>query len=305
MRPALAFLMAALAWGSLPVQAESIRVILLGTGTPRPAPDRMGPATLVEAGDERFLFDAGRGTTIRLVEAGVDPSSLTGVFVTHFHSDHVVGLPDLWLLGHVGPFYRGEPLELYGPPGTRSMARGLAEAFARDVELRSNPARAGPQLKPNEFQQAGLVLGRGGVRVTAFPVEHVEDSYGYRVDYGDVSVVISGDARPSKTLVVAATGVDLLVHEIMAMGETFIESRPAAAQSMMRRVLSIHTSPAQVAEVLRKAEPRLAVFNHVSLNGITEEEALGEIRSAYDGRVEMGADLMTIVVGDEITVGRR
>ncbi len=103
MRLVLAFLSAALAWGSFPAQAESIRVTLLGTGTPRPAIDRMGPATLVEAGDEKLLFDVGRGTTIRLVEAGVEPSSMTGVFITHFHSDHLVGLPDLWLLGHVGP----------------------------------------------------------------------------------------------------------------------------------------------------------------------------------------------------------
>lgn len=305
MRIVIALFAAALAWGSSPVQADSVRVTLLGTGTPRPALDRMGSATLIEAGDEKLLFDAGRGTTIRLVEAGVDPSSLTAVFITHFHSDHVVGLPDLWLLGHVGPFYRGRPLELIGPRGTRSMALGITEAFARDVELRSNAARPGPELKPKEFLEVGVVLERGGVRVTAFPVDHVEDSYGYRVDYKGSSVVISGDARPSETLLTAATDVDVLVHEIMAIGEELLQSRPEAAESMMRRVLSTHTTPVQMAEILRVAGPRLAVFNHVSLNGITEEEVLGLIRSTYDGRIEMGEDLMTVVIGDEITVQRR
>lgn len=315
MRLAPVFLAAALAWGSFPVHAQSIQVTLLGTGTPRPAVDRMGPATLVEAGDERLLFDVGRGTTIRLVQAGVVHSSVTAVFLTHFHSDHLVGLPDLWLLGHVGPFHRGQPLELFGPRGTRSMAAGLAEAFARDIEiraaferdmeLRSNQARQGPQLVPKEFHEAGVVLERGGVRVTAFPVDHVEDSYGYRVDYKGASVVISGDARPSETLVTAATDADLLVHEIMALGEEWIESRPEAAQSMMRQVLSTHTTPAQMAEILREAGPRLAVFNHVALIGITEGEVLDVIRSTYDGRMEMGEDLMTILIGDEIEVRRR
>lgn len=305
MRLAPAFVAAALAWGSFPVHAQSIQVTLLGTGTPRPALDRMGPATLVEAGDEKLLFDVGRGTTIRLAEAGVDHSSVTAVFLTHLHSDHLVGLPDFWLLGHVGPFYRARPLELFGPPGTRSMALGLTEAFARDIDLRSNPARPGPRLEPKEFQKAGVLLERGGVRVTAFPVDHVEDSYGYRIDYKGSSVVISGDARPSETLVAAATGVDLLVHEIMAIANESIDARPAAAQSMMRRVLATHTTPAQMADILREAAPRLAVFNHVSLNGITEEEALRVIRATYDGRVEMGEDLMTIVVGDELTVRRR
>lgn len=305
MRLALAFLAAALAWGSLPVQAQSIRVTLLGTGTPRPAIDRMGPATLVEAGEEKLLFDAGRGTTIRIVEADLDPSAVTAVFITHFHSDHIVGLPDLWLLGHLGPFHRGQPLELFGPPGTRSLAQGLAETFKRDIDLRANPARPGPELKPTEFKEAGVVLERGGVKVSAIPVEHVEDSYGFRIDYEGRSVVISGDTRPSETLTTAATDADLLVHEIMAIGEELLASRPAAAQSMMRRVLSTHTTPAQVTEVLRQSGPRLAAFNHVSLNGITEEEVLEEIRSTYDGRVEMGEDLMTIIVGEEITVRRR
>lgn len=304
MRLILAVLAAALV-NSLPVYAQSIRVTLLGTGMPPPGIHRMGPATLVEAGDEKLLFDVGRGTTIRLVEAGVEASSLTAVFLTHFHSDHVVGLPDLWLLGHVGPFYRDRPLELVGPRGTRAMAGGLSEAFSRDIALRAGPARPGPELHPIEFPGAGVVLERGGVRVTAIPVDHVEDSYGYRIDFESRSVVISGDARPTETLVTAATGVDLLVHEIMAIEESLLASRPAAAQSMMRRVLSTHTTPLQAAEILRQARPRLSVFNHVSLNGITEREVVNGIRSVYDGRVEMGEDLMTIVIGDEITIRTR
>ncbi len=290
---------------SATIQAQSIQVTLLGTGTPLPDIDRMGSATLVEAGQEKLLIDVGRGTTIRLREAGIDPSSLTAVFITHFHSDHVVGLPDLWLLGHVAPFYRNRPLDVYGPPGVKPMVHGITEAFAKDVKLRANPARPGPELKAIEFEESGIVFERGGLKVTAFPVDHVEESYGYRIDYEGWSVVISGDAQPSETVIIAATGVDLLVHEIMAIGERLIESRPAAAQLMMHRVLSTHTTPAQVAEILRRAGPRLAVFNHVSLNGISEEEVLKKIRSTYDGSVEVGKDLMTITVGEEVTIRDR
>lgn len=307
MRLVLTFVAVIATWGSLPAQAESIRVTLLGTGTPMPNPDRMGSATLVEAGEQKLLFDAGRGTSIRLVEARVEPADLTAVFITHFHSDHVVGLPDVWLLGHVLPFYHSRPLELIGPPGTRSMARGLSEAFAKDIELRTShpvPGRSGPELKPTEFQEAGVVLERGGVKVTAFPVNHVPDSYGYRIDYEGHSVVISGDTSPSETLLAAATDVDLLVHEIMAMGEKFLASRPPAARSGMRSVLSTHTTPPQAAEILRETGPRLAVFTHVALIGVSKGDVLEKIRSRYDGRVEMGEDLMTIMVGDEVTVQR-
>lgn len=289
----------------LPAAGQSIRVTLLGTGTPRPDGARMGPATLVEAGSERLLIDVGRGTTIRLGEAGVDSSSITSVLLTHFHSDHVVGLADLWLLGHVSAWFRDRPLEVHGPPGVIQLADGLTRAFSRDRELRSNPRRPGPALEAREFTDAGVVFERNGVRVTAFAVDHVPDSYGYRIDFGGRAVVISGDARPSESLLKAAAGADLLVLELMAIDEKFLKSRPEQMQQTMRAVLATHTTPMQAGEMLSRARPRLGVFNHVSLAGINEEQAMAEVRTLYDGKVEMGVDLMTLVVGAEITVERR
>lgn len=285
--------------------ASSIKVTLLGTGTPLPDIDRMGSATLIEAGQEKLLVDVGRGTTIRLKQAGIHPSILTAVFITHFHSDHVVGLPDLWLLGHIPSFYRDRPLDVYGPSGIQSLVYGITEAFAKDVQLRANPARPGPELKAIKFEEPGVVFDRGGVKVTAIPVDHVQDSYAYRIDYAGRSVVISGDASPSDSLIAAATEVDLLVNEIMDIQENFLESRPPEIQLIMHKVLSTHTTPLQAANMLPQVKPRLVVFNHVSLIEISEDQVLKKIRSSYEGRVEIGKDLMTITVGEEVIIGDR
>jgi ribonuclease Z len=162
-------------------------VTLLGTGNPRPSPDRFGPSILVEAGAERLLVDAGRGCAMRLFEAGSARllSGVTAVLLTHLHSDHVVGLPDLWLTGWI--FGRDAPLEMYGPAGTGQLAAGLRQAYAfdvrmrRDVDERLPAAGADPTARDVE---PGVVLDRGGVRVTAFAVDHrpVAPAYGYRVD---------------------------------------------------------------------------------------------------------------------------
>ena len=77
----------------------SFRVTLLGTGTPIPRPDRFGPSTLIEAGDQTVLIDAGRGATIRLFQLGIPIGRIDALLLTHFHSDHTVGIPDLWLTG--------------------------------------------------------------------------------------------------------------------------------------------------------------------------------------------------------------
>ena len=118
------------------VGAESMRVTLLGTGGPEPSPDRFGPSTLVEAGEEKLIFDAGRGATIRLAQAKVPLSGIT-VFITHLHSDHLNGLSDLWTTGYMPPTLRKTPLEIYGPPGIVGLAGGLQIAFKADVEIRS------------------------------------------------------------------------------------------------------------------------------------------------------------------------
>ena len=298
---ALAFGLLAVFLLAAPASSQSMRVTLLGTGTPRPDPERSGPATLVEAGDTKLLIDVGRGTTTRLGETGLGPADISAVLVTHMHSDHLTGLVDLWLLGYLPPWYRDRALPVYGPPGTRDLAAGLEAAFRTETDGREAGSRPGPRIDPVEIDHQGPVFEQGGVTVTAIAVDHIPNSYAFRVDYQGRSVVVSGDTSPSDNLVRHAQGVDLLVHEVMAISDGVLDANPQAAPAM-RRVLSIHTTPEQAAGVARRASPRMLVFNHVSLNGVTEAEVVAAVRSAYAGPVAVGRDLMTILVGEEVRI---
>ena len=197
---------------------QAIKVTLLGTGTPRPMIERFGASILVQAGKENLLFDAGRGCTIRLWQLGAPLKDVNRVFLTHLHSDHTVGIPDLWLTGWI--FDRAEPLEVWGPKGTGQMMAGLRQAYGYDIEVRSKfgNSRAGAEIRAHDIHE-GVVYEANGVKVTAFLVDHgnVKPAFGYRVDYGGHSVVLSGDTRPSENLVKHAQGVDLLVHEVYAV----------------------------------------------------------------------------------------
>lgn len=294
-----------------PAAGDSIVVTLLGTGTPQPRLDRLGPATLVEAGPHRLLFDAGRGVAIRLEQAGVRSGSVGPVFLTHLHSDHVTGLPDLWLTGWLPSFGgRSTPLEVIGPVGTVGMVQGMRLAFAEDVRMRIAEERlppGGAGLAGREFSRDTVVFSDAGVVVEAFLVDHggeLKPAYGYRVSYGGRSVVISGDTRYSPHLVERATGADLILHEV-AMAPAAMREQPA-----IRFILGHHTSPEEVARVFTLTRPRLAVLTHFALppsrNGVpqaTPEMAVAEARRGYAGRLEAGFDLMRIVVGDSVRVG--
>ena len=296
---------------SVVAQSDSVVVTLLGTGTPNPRIDRFGPSTLVEAGGRRLVFDVGRGTTIRLEQAGVRSASVTAVFLTHFHSDHTSGLPDLWLTGWLPPLGgRATPFRVVGPTGVRAMARGLEAAYAEDVRIRLAEERlpaAGIAMRAAEFASDTTVFDEGGVRVSAFAVDHGEflkPAVGYRVTYGGRSVVISGDTRYSENLIRHARGADLLVHEV-AMAPAEMLALPP-----VRKIMSVHTSPADAARVFTLARPRLAVFTHFALPpnragpSATPADVLAAARRGYAGRMELGEDLMRITVGDSVVVRR-
>lgn len=296
-----------------PAKAQTIKVTLLGTGRPDPVVDRFGPSTLIEAGGETLLFDVGRGASQRLWQLKVPLSKVTAVFLTHLHSDHVVGLPDLWLTGWLpAPFGgRATPLELRGPVGTRALAEGLRQAFQWDISARrarEGLPEAGVELSATELTP-GVVLERGGVTVTAFLVdhgEHLEPAYGYRVDYQGRSVVISGDTRPSDNLVRHASGVDVLVHEVFAAQAQLLDKSAAA-----RRVLDVHTTPEDAGRIFSRVKPRLAVYSHLvlfsndpAISPPRVEDILSRTRTTYTGRVESGEDLMVIEIGEDIAVRR-
>jgi ribonuclease Z len=295
------------------VVSGEIVVTLLGTGGPEPTAARFGPATLIQAGGLSLLFDAGRGVTVRLYQLGISSGKgIDAVFLTHYHSDHVEGLPDLWMTGYMfGPFgSRNRPLRLWGPSdgkepsGPARIAKGLTEAFSDDTHIREadeHIATIATQIEAHDFQPDHVVFDESGVKVTAFTVDHgdlVKPSVGYRVDYGSRSVTLSGDTKFSENLIKFASGTDLLIHEVFAM------SPQLAALPQLKPVADHHTSPEQAGVVFSRVKPKLAAYSHLVLLGANADEILSRTRSAYQGPVVPGEDLMRFEVGDSVVVKR-
>ncbi len=199
--------------------AQDLKVTLLGTGSPLPIIDRFGPSTLVEAGPEKLLIDCGRGSSLRLWQLRIPLGDVTAVFLTHLHSDHVVGIPDLWLTGWLGnPFgHRAGPFRVWGPTGTEELMRNLEKAFQGDIGFRiaEGMSPQGVAVLAQDVSQ-GVVYEKNGVKVTAFAVDHgtAKPALGYRIDYGGRSVVLSGDTRFSENLIGFSKGADVLIHEV-------------------------------------------------------------------------------------------
>ncbi len=279
--------------------ADFVKVTLLGTGSPRPSVDRSGPAVLVEAGGKTLLFDAGRGVVQRLQQLDIRSSDIQQIFLTHLHSDHISAVDDVWLTGWI--YQRPQALNIYGPKGTVSFIDHLTQAYAFDVHLRNKHAGLGTQsglihatnIKP------GVVYSENGVKVTAFLVNHkpVDPAYGYRIDFGERSIVISGDTSFSQSLIDHAKDIDLLVHEIMAVKPEILERNPR-----LQKIERYHTDPAQLTQVLNAAKPRVAVMTHVILVAVSDQQVLDQIQSQYDGELYMGEDLMSIEVGSRVKV---
>lgn len=275
---------------------DSTVIVLLGTGMPYPDPEAQGPATAVVVGPRIFLFDAGPGVMRQMVAAGlpVRGGPVTATFLTHLHSDHTLGLPDLiftsWVMG------RTVPLRLIGPPGTRAMADHLLEAWREDILVRTrgleHAAPGGYQVAVQETR-GGVVYDSAGVRVTAIPVPHGSWTlaFAYRVDGPGKSAVISGDTRPSEALVGAARGVDVLIHEVYPASRVAPEPRPGGGD-WPRYLRSFHTSDRELARLARRIRPGLLVLYHIVRMGATDEEILAAIRAGgYRGRTVVGRDL--------------
>jgi ribonuclease Z len=283
------------------------RLTLLGTGNPRPSIERFGPSILVEARGRRILVDAGRGASIRLLQAR-GREALAGIDIvlfTHLHSDHVVGFPDLWLTGWI--FGRAAPLVIYGPPGTAAMMANLERAFEFDIRTRRDlderfPA-AGVALRAEDVEP-GVVVDEDGLRITAFAVDHapVAPAYGYRIDCGGRSAVFSGDTRVSETLIERARGTDVLVHEVVSpeAERRLAQVRDPAA---IERIIAHHTTAEEAGRLFARVRPRLAVYSHIVPSPATDRELIAPTRRAYKGQLEVGRDLMTITIGERIEVG--
>jgi ribonuclease BN (tRNA processing enzyme) len=294
--------------GSIAVGQSSgaTQVVFLGTGTPLPDPDRSGPSTAIVVKGAAYIFDAGPGLVRRASQAvrkgipALDSVNLNIAFITHLHSDHTAGLPDLiftpWVMG------RKVPLELYGPQGLRAMADHIIAAWDQDIQLRihdlEHAAPNGYKVNVHEIQP-GVVYKDANITVKAFPVLHGvwKQAFGYRIEAPGKTVVISGDARPSPAVFENCNRCDLLIHEVYTEGST--KKVPPEWQKYR---LSYHTSSKELAEIANKAKPGMLVLYHRANPGCdqagaqcgnsgSEEELLREIRQYYSGRVVAAHDL--------------
>jgi ribonuclease Z len=274
-------------------------VVMLGTGMPRPDPECFGPATAVVHDGRVFLFDAGAGVMRRMAAAGLSIRGPEAVFITHLHSDHTLGYPDLilttWVMG------RRTPLQAYGPVGLKKMTKHILAAWDEDIHVRieglEQQTTAGYKVAVHEFDVSdpagGVVYDKDGVRITAIPVIHGcwKQAYGFRIDTPDRSIVISGDTVPTNTILEAARGVDVLVHEVYPVSQVAPELRIGGDvwPSYMRE---FHTSDIELGMLAGEAQPKLLVLHHIVRHEADDDELLESIRAGgFEGEVVVAKDL--------------
>lgn len=274
-----------------PQGAPKTKVVLLGTGAPAPNPERSGPATAIVVNDSAYLVDFGPGVVRRANAAflqgiqALEPTRIRVAFVTHLHSDHTVGYPDLiftpWTVG------RRFPLEVYGPKGLKAMTDHLLEAYRIDIETRTNADGnqrdfpEGHNVNAHEIS-SGTVYKDSNVTVTAFATKHAMESYGYRFVTADRTIVISGDTNPSRATIDACNGCDVLIHEALLPG--WLATQPPGFQ---RFAAKYHTTTAQLADLARQARPKLLIIYHA----MTPGEMFADMLKRYSGQFTVGRDL--------------
>ncbi|MGD0776565.1 MAG: MBL fold metallo-hydrolase [Candidatus Solibacter sp.] len=252
----------------------------------------MGPAAAVVSGDRVYIVDCGPGVVRRAAQAGIKMEQLTRAFITHLHSDHTAGLPDLILTPpNAG---RSEPLEVFGPPGLHAMTAHLLQAWKEDFAIRLHGTQP---VEPRGFAvtahdvRPGEIYRDDGVRVVAFAVSHGawKHAYGYRFEAKDKVIVISGDTTYSDALIAAAKGCDILVHEVYSQ-----KGWEARTPEWRRYHAAYHTSAPDVGKVAAQVRPKKLVLYHLLPMGQTAEEVLGEVRRNWQGEVIYGKDLDVI-----------
>lgn len=274
-------------------------VVFLGTGTPGPTPNRQGPSLAVVAGGKAYLADVGVGV-VRQADAAyatgikaLNPRNLDIAFVTHLHSDHTLGLPDLiltpWVLG------RAAPLELYGPPGISAMAENILNAYTQDIHIRitglEQANETGYKVNAHEIKP-GVVYQDKNVKVTAFAVRHGiwPLALGYRFDAAGKSIVFSGDTAPAESVVEACNGCDLLIHEVyIGLPATGDARTPEHWDQYMK---TFHTSAAELADIATRAHAKTLVTTHLAFsNNTTQADLIAALKKGYGGTVIVAHDL--------------
>jgi ribonuclease BN (tRNA processing enzyme) len=275
-----------------------MQVVMLGTGNPAADPERSGPSVAIVVNNTPYLVDCGPGVVRRASAAfrkgiaGLAVQKLKTLFVTHLHSDHTLGYPDLifspWVLG------RRDAVEAYGPTGLKAMTDHLLAAYGEDIAVRTDGLEHGNRTgyKVNVHAiKPGVVYKDDNVTVKAFPVHHGswKEAYGYRFETPDKVVVLSGDCAPSESVIENCNGCDVLLHEVYT--QLGYDQSP---HDWREYITQFHTSTKELAELATKAKPKTLVLYHQMFFGgdkDTEEGMLKEIRASYSGKVVSAHDL--------------
>lgn len=280
------------------VASDTTQVVMLGTGTPNAEPGRSGPAVAIVVNDTPYIVDIGPGVVRQATAmapsnggpiAGLEVDKLAHAFLTHLHSDHTAGLPDLLLTPWV--LERDRPLELYGPEGTSDMAAHILKAYDADIKYRLyglEPANdQGWRVNVHRVTE-GVVFEDYNVVVEAFPVRHGTwpNAFGYRFTTPDRVIVISGDAAPGAKLEEYAAGADILIHEVYS-----VEGFKRRDEYWQKYHSTNHTSSHELGELADRVRPGLLVLYHVLFWGATEETVLREVREKFGGEVVLANDL--------------
>ena len=275
--------------------AQTTRVVVLGSGAPRPDPERSGPAVAIVVNDTAYLVDCGPGVVRRAAAAekngikALESTKLKPPFITHLHSDHTLGYPDLiftpWVMG------REAPLTAYGPRGLKKMTAHIEKAWEKDIDVRRRGLEqanaTGYKVVVHEISP-GVVYQDANVKVTAFPVKHGtwDQAFGYRFDTADRSIVLSGDTAPTDAVVKACNGCDVLLHEVYNPQGAELET-----PHWKEYFQTFHTSPEELGEIARRAHPKLLVLYHQVFEKLPEEDLVAQVRKAYSGDFVSARDL--------------
>lgn len=279
--------------------SEITKVVLLGSGNPNPSPFQSGCSVAIVVRNTPYIVDFGPGL-IRQAAAmspryggtieGLDVKNIKHAFLTHLHSDHTTGYPDLiltpWVMG------RDEPLKVYGPEGINDMTNHIIEAYREDIRYRlygDEPANnKGWRVNSHEFTNEGVIFRDTNIIVEAFPVPHGTwpNAWGFRFTTPDKTIVISGDSSPSEKIIEYATGSDILIHEVY-----YHKAYESKDQFWTNYHAQHHTSTYELADIANKAQPKLLVLYHILFWGATDDELLKEISVKYNGKVIVGKDL--------------
>ncbi len=283
-----------------------ISAILLGTGVPLPNPQRASACTALIAGDRVFLVDTGRNCIVPLDQAGI--RDLDGIFYTHYHSDHFIGLGEILL--NFGIAGVDHPIPVHGPPGAAEVVAGITAGYRLDLEYRiahhGEKFSAAVMDPPVTEHEPGVVLDEDGLTVTMFPVCHepIEPAVGYRFEYRGQIVVISGDTRVCPDYAAGAEGADLLVSEAenAAMFDAALALARAAGNTrqleMIEEGMEYHAETLALARMAQQVGVRKLALTHlfpsIAPNETAEALFIEGMSDYFDGPIIVGRDGMEI-----------